>query len=153
MKSTNENAQGILSKARGYVARIALVIHCLELSLAASSPMWDTKISVDATKTATAIILHFNQQKFIMLGLNENPSDPQLSNRMVRLLTMTCKNGSGKITPSEVSQKHISERVGSSYTQQLRQSKLWRRQSNWDHGRKCYTQQSYHKALQEKVVQ
>ena len=66
-------------------------------------------------KAATAIILHFNQQKFIMLGLNENPSDPQLSNRMVRLLTMTCKNGSGKITPSEVSQKHISERVGGSY--------------------------------------
>ena len=43
-KSTNENAQGILSKARGYVARIALVIHCLELSLSASSPRWETKI-------------------------------------------------------------------------------------------------------------
>ena len=49
-----------------------------------------------------------------MLGLNENPSDPQLSNRMVHLLTMICKNGSGKITP-EVSQKHISERIGGSY--------------------------------------
>ena len=50
-----------------------------------------------------------------MLGLNENPSDSSLSNRMIRLLTMTCKNGNGKITPSEVSQKHISERVGASY--------------------------------------
>ena len=34
---------------------------------------------------------------------------------MVRLFTMTCKNSNGKITPSEVSQKHISERVGGSY--------------------------------------
>ena len=115
LKSTNENAQGILSKARGYVARIALVIHCLELSLSTSSPRWDTNISVDAVKAATAIIQHFNQQKFIMLGLNENSSDSSLSNRMIRLLTMTSKNGSGKITPSEVSQKHISERVGGSY--------------------------------------
>ena len=55
LKTTNENAQGILSKAGGYVARIALVIHCLELSLSESSPRWDTKISVDAVKAATAI--------------------------------------------------------------------------------------------------
>lgn len=102
-------------RPRGYVARIALVIHCLELSLSASSPRWDTKISVDAVKAATAIIQHFNQQKFIMLGLNDNPLDSSLSNRMIRLLTMTCKNGNGTITPSEVSQKHISERVGGSY--------------------------------------
>ena len=111
MKTSNENAQGILSKAREYVARIALVIHCLELSLSESSPWWDTKISVDAVKAATAISQHFYQQiEFIMLSLNENLSDPQqsLSNRMVHLLTMTCKNGNGKITP-EVSQKHISE--------------------------------------------
>jgi len=33
LKSTNENAQGILSKARGYCARIAMVIHSLELAL------------------------------------------------------------------------------------------------------------------------
>ena len=65
--------------------------------------------------TLLAIIHHFNQQKFIMLGLNENPSDSLLSNRIIRLLTMTCKNGNGKFTPSEVSQKHISEKVGGSY--------------------------------------
>ena len=116
LKSTDENAQGIESKARGYVARIALVIHSLEQSLSAPSPMWDTKISVEAVRAATAIIHHFNRQKFIMLGIDDNPSGTaSLSNRMVRLLTMTGKNGNGTITPSEVSQKHISERVGGSY--------------------------------------
>lgn len=71
----------------GYIARIALVIHCLELSLSESSPGWDMKISVDAVKAATAIIQHFNQQRFIMLGLDENLLDSQqsLSSRMVRL--------------------------------------------------------------------
>lgn len=74
----------------GYVARIALVIHCLELSLSESSSWWVTKISVDAVKAATAIIQHFNQQKFIMLGLNANllGSQQSLNNRMVRFLTM-----------------------------------------------------------------
>ena len=92
-----------------------MVIHCLEQALSASSPRWDTKISVDAVRAATAIIHHFIQQKFVMLGLIENPSDSLLSNRIIRLLTMTCKNGNGKFTPSEVSQKHISEKVGGSY--------------------------------------
>ena len=38
-----------------------------------------------------------------------------LCTRMVRLLTTPSKNGNGILTPSLLSQKHISERVGGSY--------------------------------------
>lgn len=34
LQSTDENMQGILSKVRGYMARIAMIIHCLELAIA-----------------------------------------------------------------------------------------------------------------------
>ena len=113
LKSTNKIAQGILSKARGYVARIALVIHCLELFLAPSSPMWDTKISVDAVKAATAIILHFNEQKLIMLGLNENPSDPNLATEWFTFSQSPAKMEVAKSLLR--SARSIFQRLGGSY--------------------------------------
>jgi len=91
LKSTNENAQGILSKARGYCTRIAMVIHSLELALEllnsqTSSPLsspepsgWDTSISTQAVKAASTIIHHFSNQKFIMLGLADDCSDTSMS--------------------------------------------------------------------------
>ena len=120
LKTKNENAQGIQSKARGYVARIAMIIHCLEQSrersLDSSQPHWETKISVNAVRAATAIVNHFNQQKYIMLGIDDADKNGRtMSSKIVRVLTMESESGNGTITPSEVSQKHISEKVGASY--------------------------------------
>ena len=75
LRSNNEDVQGILSKARGYCARIAMVIHSLEQaleSIATSSPTphWDCNVSHQAIKAASMITEHFNQQKFIMLGID-----------------------------------------------------------------------------------
>jgi len=76
-----------------------MVIHSLELALELldsqtssqlSSPEpsgWDTKISTQAVRAASAIIHHFSNQKFIMLGLADNCSDTSeslLSNKMTR---------------------------------------------------------------------
>ena len=68
-------------------------------------------------KAAGAIIDHFNRQKFIMLGLQDKESgmQPVIPKRVARVLAMETKNGDGVIMPSEISQKHISEKVGSSY--------------------------------------
>ena len=60
--------------------------------------------------------MHFNQQKFIALGLASDDGGEQvMSNRMVRLLSMDSKQGNGVLNLSDISQKHISEKVGSSY--------------------------------------
>ena len=127
LQSSNEDVQGILSKARGYCARIAMVIHSLEQALQSISydeseqEDWDSKVSVKAAKSASAIIHHLNKQKFITLGVDETDPDADssqtgaLSNKMYRLLSITWKTDDGTITPSEVSQKHLCERVGQSY--------------------------------------
>lgn len=120
LHSKHENAQGILSKARGYCARIAMVIHCLEQALqlfdSTHTTPWNSNISLEAVQAATTVIMHFIQQKFIMLGIDvESSTTDVLTTRMVRLLTTPSKNGNGILTPSLLSQKHISERVGGSY--------------------------------------
>ena len=123
MKSTNEDVQGVLSKARGYCARIAMAIHSLEQALENITRQpehrldWDSKISLKATKASSAIIHHLNLQKIIMLGINEvSPClTCILSSRMCRFLSASWKTADGTITPSEVSQKHLCERVGQGY--------------------------------------
>ena len=116
---SNKDVQGILSKARGYCARIAMVIciHSLKQALQSihyesEQQDWDSNVSVKAMKSASMIIDHFNKQKFIMLGLDEidsdaDSSDVPLSIRMCRLLSITWRADDGTITPSEVSQKHL----------------------------------------------
>ena len=68
--------------------------------------------------SAAAIIQHLNTQKIIMLGVDgvsESSADATaLSNRVVRLLMMESRSSDGIIYPSEVAQKHISEKVGQS---------------------------------------
>ena len=135
LKTNSENAQGILSKARGYCARIDMVIHALEQALQQLDrsdldtsaddvqPDWECRVTPKAVKAAPEIISHFNQQKFIMLGLNldtdseedNSGSSISLPKKIVRLLSTTWRSNDGCITPSEVCQKHISERVGHSY--------------------------------------
>lgn len=122
LRSSNEDVQGIVTKARGYTARISMVIHCLEQALhsishSSDSQNWDCKVSLKAVKAASAIIDHFNKQKFIMLGIDDGVDsiNSTLSSRMSRLLTLSWKSSDGTITPSEISQKHLSEKVGQSY--------------------------------------
>lgn len=125
LKTNNEKAEGILSKARGYAARIAMIIHTLEQALhhvnhPSEETSWQTAISSDSVKAASVIIKHFNNQKLIMLGQLENEREGiddggTIQKRVARMLTMGTKNGDGVITPSDISQKHISEKVGTSY--------------------------------------
>ena len=64
LRSTNEDVQGILSEARGYCARITMVIHSLEQALEnisqqpqSSQPqLWESRVSSKAIKAASAII-------------------------------------------------------------------------------------------------
>ena len=68
--------------------------------------------------SAAAIIQHLNTQKIIMLGVgvSEPSADATaLSNRVVRLLMMESRSSDSIIYPSEVAQKHISEKMGQSY--------------------------------------
>ena len=129
MLAQDKNVQGVLSKARGYTARLSMVLHCLEQAVSrvisqtfddtASQPLWDLEITAKAVNSAAAIIQHLNTQKIIMLGV-DGVSEPSagataLSNRVVRLLMMESRASDGIIYPSEVAQKHISEKVGQSY--------------------------------------
>ena len=124
MLAQDENVQGVLSKARGYTARLSMVLHCLKQATSrvindtASQPAWDLEITTQAVNSAAAIIQHLNTQKLIMLSTGEVESfsgATALTNRMVRLLMMESKSADGIIYPSEVAQKHISEKVGQSY--------------------------------------
>ncbi len=122
IKAVDENVQGILSKARGYTARLAMILHCLEQALSRaestsqeeSEEAWSTVITPAAVRNAATMIQHLNQQKFLMLGVDGNSSE-HVSHRVVRLLSMESKSGDGVIHPSELAQKHISEKVGQSY--------------------------------------
>lgn len=82
LKTSNENAQGILSKVRGYCARIAMVIHSLEQSLQCASlspddlqPDWKHRVTLKSVQAASEIVNHLNQQKFIMLALETDLED------------------------------------------------------------------------------
>ena len=77
---------------------------------------WNTSVSVSAVEAAGHIVAHFNKQKFIMLGLDEtSANEAELPRNVIKVLSMETKNGDGLILPSDLSQKHISERVGSTY--------------------------------------
>ena len=76
-RTDNENAQGILAKARGYCARIAMVVHSLDQALRRMNPSnavsnesaeWESKVSGKCMEAAVHITAHLNNQKMIMLG-------------------------------------------------------------------------------------
>lgn len=117
-RARDENVQGILAKSRGFCARLAMVLHCLETALqmvVENTTNFHVTVGESAVKQAAKIMRHLINQKLIMLG-RDNTSDGEcLSNRLCRLLCMATRDGSGSISSSEVAQKHISERVGCSY--------------------------------------
>ncbi len=95
-KTKDENVQGILSKARGYLARIAMIVHCLDQAIVNTysdeCPPWSTNASPKSVEAAICIIKHFNCQKFIALGFPDgdvtSPTKPAVSNRLARLLSI-----------------------------------------------------------------
>ena len=115
LRATNENVQGILSP------RLAMIIHCLEQTMCPNSEgddvQWNTTISKKAVTAAGAIVEHFNKHKFIALGYSsgDDSKDTDISNRIARLLCMDSKQGNGVLKLFEIAQKHISEKVGTSY--------------------------------------
>ena len=120
----NENAQGILSKSRGYAARIAMVLHVLEqavqiaVAIEGTLPHWTTGISEHAVISAATIVEHCNAQKFIMMGLDKegvDPSEPAINARLIHLLSIESPRGDGVFKASDIAQKHIFLKVGSSY--------------------------------------
>ena len=76
-------------------------------------------------QTASAIIHHFNHHKFIIVGLSNGESLFQAT--LSASFSVSWKTSNRTITPSEVSQKHLCEKVGQSHV--LKQSSCLRRQS------------------------
>ena len=80
--------------------------------------LWESAVTSRAVQAAAAIIHHLNGQKFIMLGIQDDVTaeeDKYLSKKMIRLLSAEWRSRDGTVTPAEVSQKHICEKVGLSY--------------------------------------
>ena len=78
----NENVQGILLKARGYVVRLSMVLFIpLSTILESESPecqttMWSVTISADCVSAAASIMDYRINQKLIMMDILEiGPSD------------------------------------------------------------------------------
>ena len=66
----DENRRGILSKAKGQLARIAMVIHSIESALESVSyedSQWRSQISVDSLETAKVIMDYIIDQKFALM--------------------------------------------------------------------------------------
>ncbi len=135
-KVEDEDVQGILSKARGYVARTAMILHCLEEAVndvltRHEEVSWKHEIGQDTVQAAAKVITHLNCQK-IMMGKDAQQDGssscrvPQ-GNRIRRLLTNVIVPLDCCINPSVVGQKHISERVGSSYpVSKALELEIWR---------------------------
>ncbi len=122
-KVDDEDVQGILSKARGYVARTAMILHCLEQAVQgvlSGDSGWKNEIEPATVQAAANIIDHLNNQKIILAGKDvagggSSCGDVLQGERIRKLLTNIQVPSDGFISPSVIGQKHISERVGSSY--------------------------------------
>ena len=64
-------------------------------------------------KYAAAITEHCNAQTLIMLGLDNQVTDPgkPLDDHIIRLLSAESRHGDGVLKASDIAQKHISEKV------------------------------------------
>ena len=130
------NIQGILSKARGYTARLAMILFALEQTLThiiegecdvCPNTPWSFDISSTCTRAACTIMDYLIQQKLIIMDVTEISEDNtrhagQLSlqipdaKRIRRLLLLPLEDNDGQITPSKVAQKHICAPTDGKYT-------------------------------------
>ena len=129
-RQVDGNIQGILSKARGYTARLAMVIHALEQALAkiidgecdvCPNTSWSVEVSVGCIRAATTIMDYLIEQKLIMMDLTEQTSaqcenNIPDANRIRKLLALTVEDDDGHISPSKVAQKHICAPMDGKYT-------------------------------------
>ena len=132
---TNDSIQGILSKARGYIARTAMIIFVLQQAVEhvtttttrdtdssysdqpspSPSPTWSYKVTSSCVQAASTILDYLCKQKLMMMDLKERcADDPQTTQdeevhsatRLRKLLLMEMEDGHS-ISPSKVAQKHI----------------------------------------------
>jgi len=135
-RQSNEEVQGILSKAKGYVARTAMVLFVLEQALEtvmngdpydpdSTPPTWSVNISSFSVFAASTIMDYFIDQKLIMMDLKEvvpGEDNPQPScaigqeKHLRKFLVMSVEDTEGHISPSNVAQKHICARVDGRYS-------------------------------------
>jgi len=73
----NEDLQGMYTKSRGYVARLAMVLFVLEqatnevpTALPQDNLCWSIDVHPATVEAAAAIICHLNGQKEILMGLS-----------------------------------------------------------------------------------
>ena len=131
---SNDSIQGILSKARGYIARTAMIISVLQQAVEhvsttstrdtdsacshqpspSPSPTWSYKVTSSCVEAASTILDYLCKQKMMMMDLKERRADdPQTTqdedvdsgSRLRKLLLMEMEDG--HISPSKVAQKHI----------------------------------------------
>ena len=129
------NIQGILSKARGYTARLAMILFALEQTLThiiegecdvCPNTSWSFDVSNSCTRAACTIMDYLIQQKLIIMDVTEVNEDSTLhadqllqipdANRMRRLLLLPLEDNDGQITPSKVAQEHICAPTDRKYT-------------------------------------
>ena len=126
-RQCDENIQGILSKARGFTARLSMILFALEQTIAHldefegdddPSQSWSNEITAKCVEAAATIMDHLIQQKLIMMDLNEVPeghtpvnSDRHIphATRLRKLLLLSAEDQDGTISPSSITRAHISE--------------------------------------------
>lgn len=80
-RQSDENIQGILSKARGFAARLCMILFALEQAIEmvnndeCDDPSWSTEITVNCVQAAATIMDYLIQQKLIMMDLTEVTED------------------------------------------------------------------------------
>ena len=141
-KQHNENIQGILSKARGFTARLTMVLFTLVQAIKITSKddedeveydddddceaEWSNEITKVCVEAATTIMDYLIKQKLIMMDLKEITADTVPSGgmcttsvaqpgRLRKLLLLSTEDGQGIISPSNVTRGHISEPVLGKY--------------------------------------
>ena len=133
-RQVDGNIQGILSKARGYTARLAMILFALEQTLThiiegecdvCPNTFWSFDITCSCTTAACTIMDYLIKQKLIIMDVTEvdehstvhddNITIPD-AKRMRRLLLLQVEDTDGHITPSKVAQKHICAPTDGKYT-------------------------------------
>ena len=62
----DEDRRGVLSKAKGQLARLAMILHSLRIALA-DEPVWDTMVTKEDVDHAKVIIDFVIEQKFRLM--------------------------------------------------------------------------------------
>ena len=134
-RQVDGNIQGILSKARGYTARLAMILFALEQTLThiiegecdvCPNTSWSFDVSTSCSRAACTIMDYLIQQKLIIMDVTEVDEHNTLhadqlvqipdAKRMRRLLLLPLEDSDGQITPSKLAQKHICAPTDGKYT-------------------------------------